>query len=151
MKTTIGILVMVLLVTLGLNTNAQSPKKNSCINGISNLTDEQKASITELETSFQKQMAEYRTERQSTTDVEAKQTIREKMLNTRDAHRKDINGLLNADQQKEYAAWQSARQARGNNGSAVGQSGKKGKGQGKGNGNGQGRSGNGSGTCRTNS
>jgi len=149
MKTTIGILAMVLLVTLGLNTNAQNPKKNSCINGISNLTDEQKASITELETSFQKQMAEYRTERQSTTDVEAKQAIREKMLNTRDAHRKDINGLLNADQQKEYAAWQSARQARGNNGNAVGQSGKKGKGQGKGSG--QGRSGNGSGTCRANS
>lgn len=150
MKTTIGILAMILVVAFGFQTNAQNQRRNSCINGISNLTGEQKASINELETTFQKQMADYRTERQSTIDLEAKKAVREKMLAARDEHRKQVNGLLDADQQKEYAAWQSSRKAKGNNGNAVGQSGKKGKGKGNGKAQGQGRNQKGKGTCINN-
>ncbi|WP_163712263.1 hypothetical protein [Mangrovibacterium lignilyticum] len=151
MKTTIGILTVILVVAFGVQTNAQKQQRNSCINGISNLTEDQKTSIGELETTFQKQMADYRTERQATTDLDAKASIRAKMLATRTSHREQVNTLLNADQQKEYAAWQDARQQRGNKGNAVGPQGKQGKGKGKGQCNGQSRSGKGRGTCRANS
>jgi len=148
MKTTIGILAVVLFVAFGFQSNAQNPKRNSCINGISNLTEVQKASITALETSFQKQMTDYRSERQSTTDLEIKTAIREKMTTARADHRQQVSDLLTTDQQKEYAVWQSARNAQGNNGNAIGRSGKKGTGKGKGNG--QGLQGKGRGACIVN-
>lgn len=147
MKTTVGILVVVFFAALGMQVNAQNAKRNSCVNGISNLTEQQKTSISELETTFQKQMADYRAERQATTELEMKKDIREKMLTTRAEHQKQVNGLLNADQQQEYSAWLDARKARGNNMEGnMGKTGKQGKkgnigesGKGKGNGQGKGR------------
>jgi hypothetical protein len=139
MKTTVRILAIIFLLFLGVQLDAQNLKRNSCINGISNLTEEQKASISELETSYQKQMADYRAERRATNDWEVKKDIREEMLNVRAEHHKQINGLLNADQQKEFAAWIDARKTRRNNiDGNWGETGKQGK-RGLGNGNGRSR------------
>ena len=106
-------------MAFGLQVNAQKVKRNSCVNGISNLSETQKTSITELETTFQKEMADYRDERQAANDLEVKKEIREKMLNARAQHQKEVNGVLNPEQQKEYVAWIDARKARGNKADVV--------------------------------
>ncbi len=156
MKTTVGILAMAFLMAFGLQVNAQKVKRNSCVNGISNLTETQKTSITELEATFQKEMADYRDERQATNDLEVKKEIREKMLNARAQHQKEVSGVLNPEQQKEYAAWIDARKTRGNKADGtMGKSGKQGKkGQGNVDSKGQGKGKNGArtgkGTCLNN-
>ena len=144
MKTKVGILSVVLLVSLSAQATAQRLNRQSCIYTISNLTEDQKAGIRQLDTDFQKQMADYRTQRQSTTNPDTKQTIREKMLTTRAEHQKSVNALLNPEQQKEYAAWQQTRQNNRNN-KANRQGRGKGKGATAGNGQGQSRGGNGPG------
>ncbi|PTN05601.1 hypothetical protein [Mangrovibacterium marinum] len=154
MKTSIGILAMTFLLTWGLQLNAQQTRRGSCVNGISNLTEEQKTAISALETSYQSQMADYRTDRQGTMDLEQKKEIREKMITARDQHRKQVNELLNSDQQKEYAGWIDARKERWDNSSANvghrGQKAKKGKAAKRGKGQGKNRSGAGKGACLNN-
>ncbi len=154
MKTTVGILTVIFLMAFGLQVNAQKVKRNSCVNGISNLSETQKTSITELETTFQKEMADYRDERQAANDLEVKKEIREKMLNARAQHQKEVNGVLNPEQQKEYVAWIDARKARGNKADGtMGNSGMHGKkGQGNVDSKGKGRNGGGAGkgTCLNN-
>ncbi len=144
MKAKIGVLAVFIVFATALQGNAQNQKRNSCVNGISNLSEQQKATLADLETTYQAQMADYRAERQSSTNVETKAAIREQMLQARTAHRAEVNNLLTADQQREYAAWQAGRQSKGNK-QAVGQGGKKGKR------NGYGRGGNCKGRCVTNS
>lgn len=128
MKTVVKILALVFLMAAAGQVDAQKGKRGSCTNSISNLTEQQKTSINELDATFQKQMADYRTERQATTDLTVKNAIREKMLSTRAEHQKAVNALLTPEQQKEYASWQEARQAN-----------KNAKQQGNGNGNGKGK------------
>lgn len=128
MKTLVGILTVFFIVAVTGQVDAQQGKRGSCINAISNLTEQQKTSINELNETFQKQMADYRAERQATNDQVVKSAVREKMLSARAEHLKSVNALLTPEQQKEYADWQDARQAT-----------QRAKQQGNGNGNGRGK------------
>ncbi|WP_372776578.1 hypothetical protein [Mangrovibacterium sp.] len=150
MKTTIGIFAVILMVASNFQAEAQKVKRNSCVSGISNLTEEQKSSITELESSYQTQMADFRTQRQATTDATTKANIREKMLVARNAHQNAVKALLNEDQQKEFTSWQEINQKnRSNKANSKGKRNGKGNGAGNTNGQGQSRAGNGqgNGTC----
>lgn len=145
MKTTIGILSLLLLIVFAGPVNAQNGKRNSCTNGISNLTEEQKSSITALETSYQKQMADYRAERQASTDVDTKNAIRTKMLEARSAHQNEVKALLDDNQKSEFDSWVAGQ--RGNQKLAANnRAGKRGNNQLAGRGNGQGQA-KGKGSC----
>jgi len=153
MKMKIGILAILGMVLFSVNSQAQNARRNSCVKGISNLTEAQISSIIALEDNQNKQMDAFRAERQKTTDLKEKQNIRTKMLEARTENQKQVAGLLNPEQKKEYAAWLDARKSNGNNdGVQTGKSGKKGSGMGAGKGQGQGKGqgskmGSGKGSC----
>lgn len=111
MKTVSKILALVFVMAIAGQLEAQQGKRGSCTNAISNLTSEQKTSMNELNVTYQKQMDDYRAERQATTDLADKNTIRGKMLSAQAEHQKSVNALLTPEQQTEYAAWQQARQS----------------------------------------
>lgn len=90
---------------------AQNNKRITCTDYISGLTDEQVASITELETTHQKMMNELRDKRRATVNWDEKDLIREEMLENVVAHRGKVKKLLTEEQQKEY----DMLQLRGNN------------------------------------
>ncbi len=82
--------------------NAFYNQNQACLNQISDLTDEQKAKIEELENSHQKKMTALREERQSTQDAIEKNEIRGTMLKTVKAHRETVKNLLTENQQKQF-------------------------------------------------
>ena len=102
----------------------QNTQNLPCITQISNLSEEQVASIEKLEASHQEQMDELRTERRSTTDAVEKSEIRTKMLKSVEAHKKEVKALLNEEQQNQYdqlqangnGRYQKYTPARGNRG-----------------------------------
>lgn len=100
----------------------------TCLNQISDLSDEQKTKIDDLNETHQAKMAELRTQRQSTTDAIEKSEIRTTMLKSVKTHRDEVKSLLNAEQQKQY----DQLQARGNNGNGRGNGNFQGRGQGRG-------------------
>ena len=74
----------------------------TCINQISDLNNKQVEKITALEEQHQAKMDEFRTQRRSTIDVNAKNTVREEMLAMVEAHQNEVKSLLTEDQQKQY-------------------------------------------------
>jgi Spy/CpxP family protein refolding chaperone len=74
----------------------------TCLNQISDLSDEQKTKINALNETHQEKMAKLRTKRQSTTDAIEKSEIRTTMLKNVKAHRDEVKSLLTAEQQKKY-------------------------------------------------
>lgn len=82
--------------------NRYLSQENACLSQISDLTEEQKNKILELENTHQEDMAELRAGRRSTTNIEEKDEIRSRMLNQVDAHQKEVKDMLTKSQQKEY-------------------------------------------------
>jgi hypothetical protein len=74
----------------------------TCLTVFSNLTEDQKAKITELETAHQEAMAELRVKQRSTFEPIEKNEIRGEMLKKVQAHRDEVKNLLTEEQQKQY-------------------------------------------------
>jgi hypothetical protein len=87
--------------------NVPNNQNQVCVNQITNLTDEQKTKIGELEISHQKEMTALREERQSTRDAIEKNEIRGTMLKTVKAHRETVRNVLTEDQQKQFELFNS--------------------------------------------
>lgn len=113
----------------GRNANQVQNNPNlPCLAQISDLTEEQKTSIQELEASHQKTMTELREQRRSTVNAIEKSEIRTEMLKNVEAHRNEVKSLLTEEQQAQYKqlkATAGAGQGRGN-----GQFNRKGRGNG---------------------
>ncbi len=75
-----------------------------CLNVLTDLTDEQKEKITEMETSHQEIMAELRIKQRSTYVPVEKNAIRGEMLEKVQEHRKEVRKLLTEEQKKQYDA-----------------------------------------------
>lgn len=90
---------------------AQNNEKITCVNYLSDLTDEQLETITALENKHQEQMDVLRDKRRATTNWDEKDLIREEMLERIVDHRAEVKKQLTEDQQKEY----ELLQLRGNN------------------------------------
>lgn len=82
--------------------NVPNNQNQFCVNQITNLTDEQKTQIEELEISHQKEMTALREKRQSTRDAIEKNDIRGTMLKTVKAHREKVRNLFTENQQKQF-------------------------------------------------
>lgn len=82
--------------------NTTNVQNQTCLNYLSDLTEDQKTKITALEKSHQEAIAELRTERRSTVDAIEKNEIRGEMLKKVKAHRTAVKNLLTETQQKEY-------------------------------------------------
>jgi len=88
------------------NGNSMHYNQNQvCINQISDLSDDQKSKILEMDVIHQKEMAELRDERRSTTDAIEKNEIRGTMLKEVKAHRDAVKNLLTESQQKQFEAF----------------------------------------------
>ena len=74
----------------------------TCLYVLSDLTEDQKTKIAELEVSHQKTMAELRVKQRSTYDFDEKIVIREEMLQNVQAHRNEVRNLLTENQKKQY-------------------------------------------------
>ncbi|WP_321290446.1 hypothetical protein [uncultured Sunxiuqinia sp.] len=140
-------ILSVLFVTALSGVGISQPKSSGslpCINGISNLTDDQKNQITDLEEDHQKEMNTYRVERRSTTDQNLKDQVYDKMKQAKSNHQSQVLQILNEDQKKEYLAIQKSGrgQFRNNSGTRCGVPNGKGLGQGRGR--------KGSGKCKVN-
>jgi len=134
------------------NRNVNQPK-GTCLNYISDLTEDQQSQIKSLDEKHWEMMDELRTKRRSTTNAVEKSEIRTEMLKTVEAHRNAVRSLLTEDQQKRYDQLQ-ANAGTGKNqnvGRGNGNGGKRGRGQGTACGNAQSNRGwnqAGRGTCR---
>ncbi len=82
--------------------NRYLSRENACLNQISNLTEEQRNTILELENTHQEIMAQLRAERRSTINIDEKDEIRSRMLNQVDTHQNEVKNMLTESQQKEY-------------------------------------------------
>ena len=102
----ISVLLLGLLITAGVNAQKANYSNLPCLTSVSGLTDQQKQQIVALEKSHQEQMANFRTERRSTTDQTIKADVYEKMQAAKSAHQKDVLALLNDDQKSQYLAIQ---------------------------------------------
>ena len=111
------------------NVNQQ---KGTCLNYISDLTEDQQSQINALNEKHMGTMDELRTKRRSTANAVEKSEIRTEMLKTVEAHRNAVRGLLTEDQQKRYDQLQAnAGTGRNQNvGRRNGNGGKRGRGQG---------------------
>jgi len=74
----------------------------TCLTVLPDLTEDQKAKITELETAHQEAMAELRVKQRSTFEPIEKNEIRGEMLKKVQAHRNEVKNLLTEEQQKQY-------------------------------------------------
>lgn len=92
-------------------TFAQNNERATCVDYLSDLTDDQVEAITKMEGDHKKQMDGLRDKRRATTDWDEKDLIREEMLENVVKHRTQVKKLLTEDQQKEY----DLLQLRGNN------------------------------------
>ena len=82
--------------------NSNYVQAQTCLSYLSNLTEDQKTKITDLEKTHQESMIQLRIDRRSTIDEIEKNEIRGVMLKKTDTHRKAVKGLLTETQQKEY-------------------------------------------------
>jgi len=108
----------------GRRANAVQNNQNlPCLVQISDLSEDQKESIKELEVDHQKKMAELRIERRSIVNAVEKSEIRTEMLKNVEAHRNEVKSLLTEEQQAQYDQLQASvgygrnqgfRQGRGN-------------------------------------
>lgn len=81
-------------------------QSQGCLNQISDLSDDQKSKIIEMENVHQERMAKLRDERRSTTDAIEKNEIRGTMLKSVKAHREAVKNLLTENQQKQFEEFQ---------------------------------------------
>ncbi|RIH65978.1 hypothetical protein D1164_06850 [Mariniphaga sediminis] len=111
----------------------------SCLNLLSDLTEEQKTKITELRENHLEAMDDLRTKRRAAFDPVDKNEIRGEMLKKVQANRKEIRNLLTEDQQKQFDLLQArnnngykgnASGRRGGRGACAGRSGRGGRGSG---------------------
>ncbi|WP_319500645.1 hypothetical protein [uncultured Draconibacterium sp.] len=92
----------------GRRANAVQNNQNlPCLAQISDLSEEQKTSIQELEASHQKTMTELREQRRSTVNAVEKSEIRTEMLKNVEAHRNEVKSLLSEEQQTQYKQLQA--------------------------------------------
>ncbi len=82
-------------------------KTGVCLEQISDLTEQQKTKIQELEQKHQTEMAELRDNRRGTVDAIEKNEIRGEMLKKVKAHRNEVKQLLTASQQEQYETLQA--------------------------------------------
>lgn len=94
----------------------------TCLTVLSDLTEDQKAKITALETAHQETMAELRVKQRSTYEPIEKNEIRGEMLKKVKSHREEVKKLLTEEQQKQYDLLQ-ARNNYGGRGFAPGRRG----------------------------
>jgi len=99
--------------------------QGTCLAVLPDLTEEQQAEITELESAHQEAMAELRVKQRSTFEPVEKSEIRTEMLKKVQAHRSEVRNLLTEDQQKQYDLLQ-ARNNYGRKGFAQGRRGARG-------------------------
>ncbi|HZH71272.1 MAG TPA: Spy/CpxP family protein refolding chaperone [Mariniphaga sp.] len=83
-------------------TNATDSTPVTCINVLTDLTEDQKAKITEMEATHQSGMAELRLKQRSTFDLTEKNKVREEMIQKVINHRTEVRNLLTESQQKQY-------------------------------------------------
>ena len=74
----------------------------TCINQITDLTDNQIQQITDLEKKHQVKMDEFRTQRRSTLDLAEKNILRAEMDKKVLDHQNKVKALLTEDQQNQY-------------------------------------------------
>lgn len=74
----------------------------TCLTVLPDLTEDQQAKISALETAHQEAMAELRVKQRSTFEPIEKNEIRGEMLKKVQAHRKEVKNLLTEEQQKQY-------------------------------------------------
>lgn len=77
-------------------------QKGTCLNYISDLTEDQQTRIKTMDEKHWEMMDELRAKRRSTINAVEKSEIRTEMLKTVEAHRNAVRGLLTEDQQKRY-------------------------------------------------
>ena len=82
--------------------NGNNRQNLVCLEQISDLSEDQKTKIQELEKVHQEEMAELREQRRLTADAIEKNDIRGKMLRNVKAHREEVKNLLTDEQQKKY-------------------------------------------------
>lgn len=82
--------------------NACGYGPGTCLTVLSNLTEDQKAKISALETAHQETMAELRVKQRSTFEPIEKNEIRGEMLKKVQAHHDEVKTLLSEEQQKQY-------------------------------------------------
>ena len=92
-------------------TLVQNSERVTCVNYLSDLTDEQVETIASLEAKHQEQMGVLREKRRATTNWDEKDLIREEIMENVVAHHNEVRNLLNENQQKEF----DLLQLRGNN------------------------------------
>ncbi len=115
-------------------------KTGVCLEQITDLTEQQKTKIQELEQKHQTEMAELRDNRRGTVDAIEKNDIRGEMLKKVKAHRNEVKQLLTASQQEQYEALHAQGRNQGKQFASNKRSGNKGNaGYGKGNRGGKGK------------
>jgi len=82
--------------------NGNNGQNMICLEQISDLSDDQKSKMQELENNHQEKMTALREKRQSSNDAIEKNEIRGEMLKNVKAHREGVKNLLNEEQQKQY-------------------------------------------------
>jgi hypothetical protein len=91
-----------ILLTGSMYAFAQGGRVMNCVDIISGLTEEQRATITERVAQHQSEMAELRMKQRSTYAAAEKNDIRGEMLQKVQAHRKEVRNLLTEEQQRQY-------------------------------------------------
>lgn len=105
LKLTLALFILTVLSTAiyangrgrNFNNNAQD-----CISQLTNLTQNQTASIEKLKNKHYQTINELRNERRSTTEEKAKIEIRLKMIAAKEQHQNDVLALLTKEQQATY-------------------------------------------------
>ncbi len=99
-------LVLAMAISTSVIGQTQSRKNLPCINGISNLTEDQQMQIEELEQSHQAKMDAFRKERRNTSNLDEKQQVYDQMQAAKGTHRTQVLNLLDEGQKQEYLALQ---------------------------------------------
>ncbi len=119
MKTGKFVLMMVILMTGATAVFAQGWRTagqpgyvygygpGACVNVLPGITEEQKTTITELVTSHQTAMVEWRVKQRSTIDPIERNSIQGEILKLMLAHRNDIRNVLTEEQQKQFDLMQT--------------------------------------------
>ena len=145
MKKLSGLLSIIVLLTITLSVNAQNGNrvKQNCCDKITDLTDQQKQNMQNLEKEHQVNMTALRTDRRNASASD-KARLGEEMKLAKASHRNDVLNLLDKDQKNQYLAMHDndGKQVNRNKKGKGSACGNKGQGVKKGNGKGQGKSGN---------
>lgn len=114
MKRISGIIGVVMAVLMSSFVYAQNSNGNSyrCLSQVSDLSQVQNEKIQKLTKDHQVKMTELRNQRRSTTDLNKKSEVREKINQEKATHRSNVLSLLNKSQQVQYLALTSVGQGK---------------------------------------